>query len=118
LRWSRTIRVSRPSGYYGYGVTHAAFGALVALAAGHWVAGLVAIGLRILAGVLVGAVILKDRNVLKNSWLIPLRDLFGFAVWVAGLFGNRVQWRDRELRLRPDGKILEKVPVPAPLLQR
>ena len=34
LRWSRTIRVSRPAGYFGYVVTHATFWALVALAAG------------------------------------------------------------------------------------
>ncbi|HXB66898.1 MAG TPA: bacteriohopanetetrol glucosamine biosynthesis glycosyltransferase HpnI [Candidatus Acidoferrales bacterium] len=128
LRWSRTIRVSRPSGYYGYGVTHATVWALVAMAAGYWgagpvvigpvVIGLAAFGLRMLAGVLVGAVILKDRNVFKDWWLIPLRDLLGFAVWVAGLFGNRVQWRDRELRLRPDGRIVEEARLPAPSLQR
>ncbi len=35
LRWSRTIRVSRPSGYYGYVVTHATLWALVAFAAGN-----------------------------------------------------------------------------------
>src|SRR5580704_16178476 len=48
LRWSRTIRVSRPGGYYGYGVTHATMWALVALAAGHWRAGLISFGLRML----------------------------------------------------------------------
>jgi hypothetical protein len=36
---------------------------------------------------------------------MPLRDLFGFAVWLAGLRGDTVQWRDRELKLRPDGRI-------------
>jgi ceramide glucosyltransferase len=118
LRWSRTIRVSRPSGYYGYVVTHATLWSLVAMASGQWRAGLIALGLRMLAGVLVGAAILKDRNVLKDFWLIPLRDLFGFAVWVGGLFGNTVQWRDRELRLRPDGRILEDTHLPVPLLQR
>jgi len=118
LRWSRTIRVSRPSGYYGYVVTHATLWSLIAMVAGQWGAGLTALGLRTLAGVLVGAVILKDRNVLRHFWLIPLRDLFGFAVWVGGAFGNRVQWRDRELRLRPDGRILEEAHLPAPLLQR
>jgi hypothetical protein len=37
--------------------------------------------------------------------LIPARDLWGFAVWVAGLFGDTVQWRDKTLRLSRDGKI-------------
>jgi ceramide glucosyltransferase len=115
LRWSRTIRVSRPSGYCGYVVTHATLWALVAMAGGQWWAVWLAMGVRMLAGVVVGAVILQDRNVLRDSWLMPLRDLFGFAVWVAGLFGHSVQWRDRKLRLRPDGRILQEAHKPDPI---
>jgi ceramide glucosyltransferase len=105
LRWSRTIRVSRPGGYYGYVVTHATFWALVAFAAGQWWAGVLALSVRIAAGVAVGAGVLGDSNAARNFWLIPLRDLFGFAVWLAGSFGSRVAWRDRVLQLRPDGRI-------------
>ncbi len=109
LRWSRTIRVSRPSGYYGYVVTHATLWGLVALAAHQWQAGVAALAVRVLAGVWVGAGILGDRKVLRDFWLIPLRDLFGFAVWAAGIFGDTVQWRDRRLKLRPDGRIVDEV---------
>ena len=109
LRWARTIRVSRPAGYFGYGVTHATVWALVAFAAGQWWAGAAALSLRMLAASWVGAGILKDRHVVRNFWLIPLRDLFGFAVWLGGLAGAHVQWRDRRLRLRPDGRISEEV---------
>jgi ceramide glucosyltransferase len=105
LRWSRTIRVSRPAGYYGYVVTHATLWALVAFAAREWWAGAIALAIRMIAGVLVGTAILQDRAVLARFWLIPLRDLFGFAVWAAGAFGNRVQWRDRSLLLGPGGVI-------------
>ena len=105
LRWSRTIRVSRPSGYYGYAVTHATLWALVAFAAGFPWAGVAALGLRIAAGIWIGAGILKDRNVLRDYWLIPLRDLLGFAVWLAGAFGRTVEWRGKRLRLRADGRI-------------
>jgi ceramide glucosyltransferase len=105
VRWSRTIRVSRPAGYYGYVVTHATFWALVAFAAGEGWAGEIALGVRIIAGLAVGAGILQDRKVVLRCWLIPLRDLFGFAVWLAGIFGNRVQWRDRTLILQPGGVI-------------
>ena len=105
LRWSRTIRVSRAAGYYGYVVTHATLWALVAFAAGFpWVAA-AALGLRMAAGVWIGAGILKDRGVARAFWLIPLRDLFGFAVWLAGAFGSTVEWRGQKLRLRPDGRI-------------
>jgi ceramide glucosyltransferase len=106
LRWSRTIRVSRPAGYYGYVVTHATLWALVAFAAHQWWAGAIALAVRMIAGVLVGAAILQDREVPARFWLIPLRDLFGFAVWAAGAFGNRVEWRDRSLLLGRGGVIL------------
>jgi ceramide glucosyltransferase len=105
LRWSRTIRVSRPSGYYGYGITHATVWALVAFGAGKWGWGIAALATRLLAGLIVGRGILQDREVLRWFWLMPVRDLFGFAVWVAGLFGRQVDWGDRTLRLENDGRI-------------
>ena len=115
LRWSRTIRVSRPAGYFGYVVTHATLWALVALAAGQWWAAALALGLRMVAGVVVSAGVLHDRRATKDFWLMPLRDLFGFAVWLAGLFGHTVQWRDRVLRLHPDGRIHAEVRKPEPI---
>ncbi|HLK62996.1 MAG TPA: bacteriohopanetetrol glucosamine biosynthesis glycosyltransferase HpnI [Bryobacteraceae bacterium] len=105
LRWSRTIRVSRPAGYCGYVVTHATLWALVAFAAHQWWAGIFALAVRVIAGLMVGLTVLNDRKVAVDFWWIPLRDLFGFAVWLGGIFGNHVTWRDRRLRLRPDGSI-------------
>ncbi len=105
VRWSRTIRVSRPSGYYGYAITHATFWALVAFAAGEWPVGWIALAMRMAAGVC-GAAVLKDRASLLAAPLIPLRDLFGFAVWLAGLFGDTVVWRGQLLRLRRDGRLI------------
>ena len=64
------------------------------------------IALRMAAGVWAGALILGDRKVLPRCWWIPLRDLFGFAIWAAGLVGDTVQWRDQKLKLRPDGRIV------------
>jgi ceramide glucosyltransferase len=111
LRWSRTIRVSRPSGYYGYVITHATLWSLIALLAGQWEIAAATMALRMIAGVWIGAGILRDPEVLKNCWMIPFRDLFGFAVWVAGIRGRRVHWRDRVLELQPDGRIHEEAPV-------
>jgi ceramide glucosyltransferase len=112
LRWSRTIRVSRPSGYYGYVVTHATLWSLVALAAHQWQIAAAAMALRFAAGIWIGAGILRDRKVLRDSWLIPFRDLFGFAIWAGGIFGDTVRWRDQQLKLRPDGRILDIVDGP------
>jgi ceramide glucosyltransferase len=108
LRWSRTIRVSRPAGYYGYGVTHAVIWAALAAVLGYWRIAAATMAIRIMAGVVVGFFVLRDRRVLLDFWWIPLRDLFGFAVWVGGGFGQEVHWRDRRLRLWSDGRISEE----------
>ena len=111
LRWARTIRVSRTAGYVGSIVTNATLWAVVAFFAGAWWAAIPALGMRIAAGVRIGAGILEDRTIVRRASFIPLRDLFGAAVWVAGLFGSKVDWRGLTLRLRSDGKIQPNQPV-------
>jgi ceramide glucosyltransferase len=105
LRWSRTIRVSRTAGYYGYLATQASFWSLVAALAGYAEIAAAVIAVRILAGLVVGAGLLGDGQVARYWYLMPLRDLWGFAVWAAGVTGDTVEWRGQKLRLSPDGKI-------------
>ncbi|HEY9142049.1 MAG TPA: bacteriohopanetetrol glucosamine biosynthesis glycosyltransferase HpnI [Bryobacteraceae bacterium] len=105
LRWARTIRVSRFSGYCGSIVTHATLWSLVALLAGAWWAAIPALALRIAAGTWIAADVLEDPTAARSAALIPVRDLLGFAVWLAGLFGTTVEWRGLTLRLGPDGTI-------------
>jgi ceramide glucosyltransferase len=104
LRWSRTIRVSR-SGYYGYAITNATVWSLLALAAGAWPAAALAMALRMASGLITGFAVLRDRQLLRYWFLIPVRDVWGFAVWVGALAGDTVEWRGRSLRLRKDGRI-------------
>jgi ceramide glucosyltransferase len=104
VRWARTIRVSRAA-YAGLPVTSATLWAVIAFAAGltGWAAALLAI--RMAMAVLAGWGLLRSQLVWRYALLIPLRDLWGVAVWMVGLFGSRIQWRDRMLTLRPDGTI-------------
>ncbi|HVN03105.1 MAG TPA: bacteriohopanetetrol glucosamine biosynthesis glycosyltransferase HpnI [Bryobacteraceae bacterium] len=106
LRWSRAIRVSRPAGYFGYLVTHATFWALIALAAGAWPVALAALAVRMSGGIAVGWGVLRDPAALSRAWMIPFRDLWGFAIWICGLQGSTVEWRGRRMRLDPDGRII------------
>jgi ceramide glucosyltransferase len=106
LRWSRTIRASRPGGYFGYLVTHATFWCLVAMAAGGWPVALAALAVRTLAGICVSWIVLHDLPAVRRAWLIPLRDLWGFAIWLCGLFGNTVEWRGARIKISSNGKIL------------
>lgn len=105
VRWSRTIRVSRPSGYYGYVVTQATFWACVAAASGYWLLAGAVLALRMAAGVCCAGFVLKDRVAVARWWLMPVRDLFGFAVWLTASIGRTVDWRGMRLRLTADGKI-------------
>ena len=41
----------------------------------------------------------------RDFMLIPARDLWGFAIWICGLFGDTVEWRGIKLKLTRDGKI-------------
>lgn len=106
LRWARTIRVSRVAGYYGYVVTNASMWAALALAVGAWPVALAALAVRIAAGVVTGAEVLGDRNAARWWFLMPFRDLWGFAVWLAGLGGSTVEWRGEKLRLTRNGRIV------------
>jgi ceramide glucosyltransferase len=38
-------------------------------------------------------------------WVLPLRDIFGFAVFCASFFVRSVDWRGATLRIRPNGHI-------------
>lgn len=104
VRWSRTIRVSRPSGYYGYVITQATFWCCLAAASGYWGIAAGVLALRIGAGI-ASASALADRASLSRWWMMPVRDLFGFAVWLAASVGTTVDWRGMRLRLTSDGKI-------------
>jgi ceramide glucosyltransferase len=42
--------------------------------------------------------------VLRDLWLLPLRDAFGLLVWVWSFAGDTVVWRGEEFRLK-DGRI-------------
>ena len=108
VRWSRTIRVSRTSGYFGYVITNASVWALAAAAVGAWPIAVAVLAMRLVAGVVTGRFVLNDRDTVRLWFLIPFRDLWGFAVWLAGLGGSTVEWRGIRLRLNREGKIIRE----------
>ena len=103
VRWSRTIRVSRPAGYFGYLVTQATFWAIVAAGFGYWRIALAGLAVRLVAAL--GAMRALGVRWTAGIFLVPLRDLFGLAVWAAGMVGREVEWRGIRFQLLPDGRI-------------
>jgi len=105
VRWSRTIRVSRPAGYFGYLVTQATFWSIVAAAGGYWRIAMAGLSLRLLSAM--AAMHALGEPMRPVLLLVPLRDLFGLAVWAAGVVGREVEWRGIRFRLLSDGRMIE-----------
>lgn len=107
LRWNKSARFSRPSGYYGQGFTYGlAWSLLVVLI---WPSSisfallLVSFLLRVwLAFEL--AHLLEDRYVLRRLHYLPIQDLISFISWLGGFLGREVTWRNRRYRLLTSGR--------------
>jgi ceramide glucosyltransferase len=104
VRWARGVRDARSGGYLGLAFTFGIFWALMAVIASggsgwSWVAFGSVLLCRLVAALIVGWVVLRDRQVFKFAWLIPLRDLIAVALWVASLAGHTVTWRGERFLL-------------------
>ncbi len=99
LRWARTIRGVDPTGYAGWVINHAFALALLAFALGGGAAGACACGRRASPVALRCSAAVENRFGLPRHpyWLIPLRDLLSFAVYVAGFVARDVDWRGAPL---------------------
>jgi ceramide glucosyltransferase len=109
LRWARGVRDARAGGYLGLVFTFGFLWALLALAASRgalwaWTGLAVTLFLRFAVALIVGWEVLQDSQVLKDAWLIPLRDLLAVVVWIASLGGHTVIWRGDHFQLK-DGKL-------------
>jgi ceramide glucosyltransferase len=110
LRIARTIRSVDPAGYGGLVITHPFALALLAIPFASGSA--VMLAAAILAGLALGCravLCLAVRHAFKAEakglWLIPLRDLLSFAVFVWGLVGNSVQWRGAAYHVAGNGRL-------------
>jgi ceramide glucosyltransferase len=114
LRWARGVRDARAGGYIGLIFTFGIMWSLLALAASRaalWACGALSITLflRLAVALFVGRGVLRDHQILKYTWLIPLRDLIATVVWVVSLSGHTVTWRGQRFWLK-GGKLSRIVP--------
>jgi ceramide glucosyltransferase len=112
LRWARTMRVSRPGGYFASGLTQPFPAALLALVvSGFSLPGLTAVLLlysfRALVALIFSRFFVRDNILPRWLWLLPVRDFLAFATWALSFLGNRVSWRGHRFRLLPGGRIEE-----------
>ena len=105
VRWARTVRVSNFWGYLGLPVTFGTVWACAAAVTGHVGLAAALLAARMLMASAAGWFVLRSPDVLRLWPLVPLRDLFGAAVWAAGLFGQTVFWRGQLLKIDGSGRI-------------
>jgi ceramide glucosyltransferase len=111
LRWARTYRASRPKGFLGYGITHIFPFALLLACIGPDMRSLAAMGivlaLRYGLALALYRKVITTRGWLKWLFLVPLKDVFTFLIWLWSLWGSKVYWRGRYYRVIKGGKMVE-----------
>jgi len=106
LRWARSTRRSRRTGYAGEIFTKPVVLSILLCLADPvrlWPAVVVAMAFRAAVAWATAGIILKDPLIRRQWWLLPVEDLSSFIVWVLGFFGKTILWRGRKLVVARDG---------------
>jgi ceramide glucosyltransferase len=111
LRWARTVRDSRYWGYVGLGLTFGLPWALLVLLFSHgaaraWELLAITLAMRTGVAVLVGKLVLRDRQVMRSLALIPVRDIFALVNWIVSFASQKVVWGGHHFRLE-NGKLVK-----------
>jgi ceramide glucosyltransferase len=106
LRWLRTIRAVRP---LSYGFCFVTFGIPVALLGTLLCRGS-SVGATLLAVVATARLFLHSMKRQSQASatqlaLVPVRDCLSLTLWVWSFTNRRVQWRDEQYRVSPDGSV-------------
>lgn len=132
LRWARTIRVCQPVPYFFSVLSNAGFWAVVWFVIGLFgmrmgevhrsvmentvaVSGAIKLpiavwggGLFILGRMLI-ALNLQNRLTRPKNFsyffLVPVKDVLQFGIWLCAFAGNRVEWRGQKFKLNRDGTL-------------
>ena len=111
IRWARTYRTTRPISIATI-FLHGPFWALIFLLASHFspfaagALGLVLAARIAMARIMIGKV-LGLRELRRDAWLAPFKDLVMTAIWFGSLMSNKVLWGGRQLKILPDGTMRE-----------
>lgn len=115
LRWAMTIRTVDPWGYLGWSVAHAFALAVIALCAGGGWPALALIFTALVCRCLLLRSVARCYGLPAHPyWLIPLRDSWSFAVFVAALVCRGVSWKDQRYRLMSQGTLMSERRSPSP----
>ena len=123
LRWARTIRVCEPLPYFLSILSNATLWPLLWFLSAwpltaHESSQVTMLTVQLSYSAIVAIMFLLGRDlialdlqsrltetsrVIRNFWLIPVKDLLQTVIWTAAFLGNRIEWRGDRYRLRRDG---------------
>jgi ceramide glucosyltransferase len=109
LRWARTLRSCRSKGYLGLVLTFALPWSVLVVAAAPtmligWFLVFMSLTMRIMVMLISGYVVLRDRQVFRNLWLLPVRDFLTPLIWLLSYTGTGIVWRGNKFEVT-DGKL-------------
>lgn len=116
LRWMRTVRDSRPAGYFASVCSNLlAWAALNMIACGASLLSIalfsMALLLRVSLALGVGVGMLGDPQVIQDLWLILPRDLLTLILWAWSYASDTVTWRGEQFLVKK-GKLIPQAPKP------
>jgi ceramide glucosyltransferase len=127
LRWARTIRMCEPLPYFLSILSNATLWPLLWLLSGWpWItqfsshssdnfmvaqaavsfSAILAVAFllcRMLVALDLQSRLTQTNRIIRNFWLIPVKDLLQTVIWAAAFLGNRIEWRGDRYRLRRNG---------------
>ncbi|HKD29275.1 MAG TPA: bacteriohopanetetrol glucosamine biosynthesis glycosyltransferase HpnI [Xanthobacteraceae bacterium] len=113
VRWARTIRSLDPAGYAGSVIAHAFPLALIAALGGFAAESIEPVTALSLGMTAVGCRLALLRQVERafnlppqSCWLVPLRDVLSFTVFISSFFGQSARWKGRRYRFAAGGTLV------------
>ena len=113
LRWAKTIRVCRPTGYFF--ASFCKYGIIPSLAylfiSGFSPLGVILLiaflSVRIISASIISLKYLKDQNLHLHILFLLLTDILNFIIWCASYSGNKITWRGGKFILKKGGLIVK-----------
>lgn len=110
LRWAKTVGSINRLGFAGTGITHVIpFSILSLVFGGAFGNESLLVGVSLICRFLsVKAVVRRFKLSAVPLWLIPMRDLLSFYVYLASYFPGGVSWKDRAFLVGVDGTMVAR----------
>jgi len=114
IRWFRCIKIQRFKGYLGMIFTQGLINSIIFMVMSKFsllslLLLLITFSLRLILGYLVGVKYLKNETCTQYLGLVFFVDIIRFFIWLIGLFGNKIQWKDNHFILDKNGQISESL---------